>query len=295
MHEPNFFIIGAPKCGTSAMHEYLTEHPQIFMSRLKEPHHYAADFPGYGFDKDDYLKLFRPARPEHQFRGESSVYYLYSDVALPRLMHERPDARIVVMLRNPCELVYSLHAQHLVGLTEDLSDFREAWEAQDARLRGERVPPHCPEARLLQYRKIGALGEQLARARQHVPAKQLHVILFDDFKRDPKQSHDRVLQFLNLPLEGCTNFRRINPNTQLRSRWIRALLDQRRIPAILRRWGREIGLHQVHRAMLKINEFPVERPPLDPEMRRELVAAFQDDVGHLSDQVQRDLSHWLAV
>jgi hypothetical protein len=293
---PNFFIIGAPKCGTTALHHYLSQHPQIYMSELKEPHYYCRDFDRYSdFTEEDYQALFRAARPEHRYVGESSVYYLYSQVAVPLLLAEHPDARLVVMLRNPLELAPALHAQHLTGLAEDTEDFGQAWRKQAERARGEMVPPQCREARTLLYRDVGLLGEQLARVRQIVPAGQLHTIVFDDFKRNPAEAYAGVLEFLELPHDGRTEFPAVNTNTKLRSAWFRQLINERRVPAIVRRWGRACGLHRAHALLRRWSEVPAQRGALAPELRREMADAFRDDVGLLSELIERNLSHWLAV
>jgi hypothetical protein len=295
MRLPNLFIVGAPKCGTTALHAYLGQHPQIFMSDIKEPQHYCTDFGFNEFTRDDYLRLFRGATPEHRYLGESSVYYLYSEVAIQNLLAEQPNARLIVMLRNPIELVHSLHAQHLAELSETIEDFAEAWAMQPLRARGEAIPPLCLEPRMLLYRDVARLGEQLRRAMQLASPEQMHVILFDDFKSDTKAAFARVLDFLELPPAENIEFSTINPNTRLRSKWIRTLLDRQRIPVALRRWGRTIRLHKLYEQLIAWNQVPAQRTPLDASLKQELIETFRDDVGLLSDLTHRDLSHWLAT
>ena len=102
---PNFFIVGAPKCGTTAMTTYLRDHPQIFMPLQKEPHYFAEDYPIFRevWTEKQYLHLFRSADSSHLAVGEASVWYLYSDHALPRIKAFAPDARIIVQVRNPVD------------------------------------------------------------------------------------------------------------------------------------------------------------------------------------------------
>jgi hypothetical protein len=147
----------------------------------------------------------------------------------------------------------------------------------------------------LHYREIGRLGEQLARALKRVERERMHVILFDDFQRETARVYGEVLRFLELPPDGRTNFQRVNANAALRSRWLRKLLDHRRVPESLRRWGRRIGLHKLHRVVRGWNENPTNRTPLETSFRGEVAEAFRDDVGLLSDLLQRDLSPWLAA
>jgi hypothetical protein len=297
MLEPNLFIVGAPKCGTTALHQYLSEHPQVYMSTLKEPHHYATDLPGCGgfFDRRDYLSVFAGAKDEHLVRGESSVYYLYSQVAIERILAEHPHAKFVAMVRNPLELTYALHAQHLTGLNEDVEDFAQAWRLQAARASGEAIPATCCEPRFLQYREIGLLGAQLQRALRTLAPEQLHVIVFDDFQRDVANAYAQVLAFLHLPPDGRTSFPRVNVNKRLRARWVGQLLDYRWLPVSVRRAGRSLGLHRVYSQLTAWNFQAAPREPLDLALQRELALAFRDDVGLLSELLHRDLSSWLAA
>jgi hypothetical protein len=294
--EPNFFIIGAPKAGTSALHEYLSTHPNIFMTELKEPHHYSTDLPGRGvFDRDEYLAMFARAQPQHLVRGESSVYYMYSQVALPRILETYPEAQFVAMLRNPIELVSSLHAQLLLNLNENVADFATAWRLQEERAAGRRLPPECMEPTYVQYAQVAKLGQQLERALAVAGRERVYTILFDDFRRNPAQVYAGVLEFLGLPHDGRTAFPQVNARTALRSTFFRRLLNERRIPACCKRWARKVGLHRVHDMLKSWNEVRIARTKLDPGFQQELIATFRDDVLLLSELLKRDLSYWLAV
>ena len=139
---PNFFILGAPKCGTTALSEYLREHPRAFVSQPKEPHYFCGDFDYYYApgqrSEEHYLRLFDAATDDHLAVGEASVWYLYSADAARNIAAFDPATRVIVMLRNPVDLVPSLHSQLLYMLDEDEPDPARAWELQEARRRGER-------------------------------------------------------------------------------------------------------------------------------------------------------------
>src|SRR5688572_26342484 len=138
---PNFFIVGAPRCGTTALYQYLRQHDRIFMPTVKECHFMADDFADFrrAHDLDEYLGLFEGATPRHVAVGEASVFYLMSDIAIPNIEAFNPNARHVVMLRNPVELVQSLHEQLLGTLHEDEPDFETAWRLQETRRAGRRI------------------------------------------------------------------------------------------------------------------------------------------------------------
>jgi hypothetical protein len=172
---PNVFIVGAPKCGTTALSQYLRGHPQVFFCSPKEPHYFATEFPGYRAVtcEVDYLNLFSAAGPHHNALAEGSVYYLYSGQALERIRRFNPDARIIAMLRDPVDLVYSLHAQLLYSGNEIEEDFERAWDLQDERAHGRHLPRNCQDPKVLLYREVGKLGEQCERLLGIFPRTQV--------------------------------------------------------------------------------------------------------------------------
>ena len=212
--KPNFFIIGAPKCGTTALCQYLDEHPKIFISTPKEPHYFATDFPKmmHVNKADDYFELFESADKECVAIGEGSVWNFYSEVAVKNIINFDKDAKIIVMLRNPVDLVYSMHSQHLVTLDENEDDFINAWALQSERKKGNKLPPKCREPKLLQYGVFGKLGDQLERLYSTVPKEQVHVIVFDEFTLDTRGCYENVLKFLGVASDNRSEFPRINEN-----------------------------------------------------------------------------------
>ena len=120
MKKPNFFIVGAPRCGTTALSEYLRGHPNVFFSQPKEIGFFATDFPGSRVITrfEDYMALFNDVQPDHLRVGEGSVWYMYSREAARNIHEYNPKAKLIVMLRNPVDLVHSLHSQLLLSIDE---------------------------------------------------------------------------------------------------------------------------------------------------------------------------------
>jgi hypothetical protein len=112
VRKPDFFIVGAPRSGTSSMMNYLEEHPDIFMARPPgdEPHFFGTDLsaPWSIADERSYLSLFDDAKDEIR-AGEKSVSYLYSKRAAVEIKEFQPSAKIIIMLRNPVDVIYSIH------------------------------------------------------------------------------------------------------------------------------------------------------------------------------------------
>ena len=216
MKAPNFFIIGAPKCGTTALHHYISEHQQVFVPKIKEPHFYCTDIPGYPRLESarQYENLFRGANDRHVAVGEASVFYLYSQQAVPAILKNHPGSKIIVMVRDPVEMAHSLHSQFLYGFREGEPSFEIAWNLQHERTQGRHIPSTCTCPEVLQYAKVCMLGEQVERLMQIVPRQQLLVIDFNDFKKSTRDVYVRVLAFLGIADDGRLDFPPVNANRQ---------------------------------------------------------------------------------
>ena len=301
MGRPNFFIVGAPKCGTTALSEYLREHPAVLMSRPKEPHFFSRDFPYYyapgRATLEHYLRLFDEAGPEHLAVGEASVWYLYSREALPAIKAFDPDARVIAMVRNPLDLVPSLHSQMSYVRDEDEPDPARAWALQPSRREGRNLPPSTRVPAFLQYGDVARLGAQIERAREVFPPEQLLTLVFDDLRSDPAATYARTLEFLGLPHDGRTEFPRINANKAHRRDAI-ARITQRPPRVLLRAAAgvkRILGIERlgVLDRIRAHNRRQTERPAPDPAFVDEMREYFRDDVALLGRLLDRDLSGWL--
>ncbi len=299
MPRPNFIIAGAPKCGTTALSEYLREHPNVFVSTPKEVHYFSTDMPGHGVAKTEraYLELFADVGPEHRAVGEASVWYLYSTEAARNIRAFAPDMKLLVMLRNPADLTYSMHSQSLYNLWEDEPDFATAWRLCDARRAGERIPGPCDEPKILLYDELGALGAQVERLLGVFPREQVEIVFFDDFVSDTEGVYESVLRFLDLPLDHDVEFKPHNQNATHRYGWLSALTEQP--PEALQRMVRTVksvtgaGDLKVMKRLRNWNLVETERPPLDASMRRTVLDHYRDDVQKLARLTGRDLDHWL--
>lgn len=293
---PNLFIVGAPKCGTSALSHYLSGHPQIFMTEevgVKEPDFYSTDreIPWRPISSaEDYWKLFSGAPVGMKYLGEASTSYLESQVAIPRLLASCPTARLIVMVRNPIEVATALHNQR-AKVGKDIHDFETAWKLQEVRLQGRKLPGGWRYSRgdMLQYGRIARLGEQLERVFAAVPRGQVHVIVYDDFVSDPGSVYRSLLQWLDVPDDCRDSFPPINVRLEFRSvaieRWLQRANRIRKFLRIPGGWG-------VHRTINHMN-LVERRSTLSPEFRGMLCEYFRDDVERLSSLLGRDLTSWL--
>jgi len=294
---PNLFIIGAPKCGTTALSGYLATHPMVFMSETagnKEPHFFSSDLGlshmPYRIDElDRYLDIFSGASDSACYIGEASTLYMYSKLAVPRILEFCPGAKLIVMLRNPLELAESLHNQHAKHHIE-VQDFELAWRLQETRRTGKNLPSAFSDGDLLQYGTVAKLGEQMQRLMENVPRDQLHIIFYDDFSRNPQDSYHAMLDWLGLPPDERTEFPRMNSRVNFRYPIIEGTLHNiRRFREALHIPG-GIGLH----ALINQVNIVSEGQGLRPEFQSEMKTYFSSDVELLSNLTGRDLSCWLS-
>lgn len=293
---PNLFLIGAPKCGTTAMSHYLAGHPDIFMSEqagVKEPGYFADDEPKvFGartiYSRQDYSMLFETASDSSAWIGEASICYLASGCAVPNILNASPGARFIVMVRNPIDIARGMHSQRVKRETEEIFDFEQAWRAQEARMDGQRLPPAFPEPASLQYGKLARIGEQLARLFDRVPKDRVHVIVYDDFIADSTACYSDLLQFLGVEDTGRNEFPVINQAKHYR------LLRLQRALAVLSNVRQALGIPGgwgVHKMIDRYN-YVAGAQPLRAEFRDELKRYFRSDVALLSRLLGQDLTSW---
>jgi hypothetical protein len=290
MARPNLFLVGAPRCGTTTLHHYLAQHPAVFMSTPKEPHYFCSDIhreldahQGGARDplfreEEQYLRLFEAATTE-PIRGESSVYYLYSEEAARGIARFAPDARIVVMLRDPLEFLRSLHAKLLWAGDEDQASFERALDLEPRRRRGEAIPRSVRFPSFLFYSRYADFARWIELYREHFPPERLKVLYLDDFQRETEAVYHDVLDFLGverlpLPADAPRNANAA-PRFGLLTRYLRRP-GRRRRP-------------RLDRLLWRLNTKNVPRRPLDQATQARLRQRLRPGVERLSEVLGEDL------
>lgn len=210
---PNLFIVGAPKCGTTALHTYLGQHPEIFMAKDKENNHFATDLLPLTdpFRADErYFSMFRDVTQEKAV-GESSVFYMLSKEAAINIYRFNPEAKIIIMLRNPVEMLPSYHAQMVYNGDEDILNFEKALAAEDRRRNGKlKIKPGLRFDERLFYREVISYSTQIKRYLSLFNRDQIFIIIYDDFKADTSGVYHEVLKFIGVKPYFQTDFPIIN-------------------------------------------------------------------------------------
>lgn len=296
MARPDFFIVGAARCGTTAMNGYLSSHPEIFISPVKEMHHFGSDFNTNSpyRDRELYLSTFEGARDEKRV-GEASVWYLYSTTAAREIKEFNPDSRIIIMLRNPVDMIYSLHSKLIALGYEDIYDFTQALAAEESRKQGRRLAKGAYPPVILFYREHVKYARAVERYLETFGRDRVLVIIYDDFQADILAAYRRTLEFLGVDPDHRPEFPILNQGTQARLSLLDRLL--RRPPPLLMAIRRALVPAWLHpgRLLMTFNTRRGSVKPLDPALRKKLQAEFEPEVLAIGDLLGRDLSHWNRV
>ncbi len=281
------------------MHYYLRQHPEIFMSVPKEPFYFGSDLDSHQLktrDRREYLSFFEDAQSEHCI-GESTVWYLYSKNAAGEIKRFNPEARIIVMLRNPVEAMHAMHSQFLYSGNEPLEDFREAMEAEPRRARGKEVDSsvYFPEGLL--YSRVFSYAPQVKRYLETFGEDRVKVILLKDLMEDPEACYESVLSFLGANRHRPSEFSSYNSNCQLKSEVLHELVKQ--FPGdTLGRLREFVPVKSCAEIWEKLKPLLVDnfsRNPIDPSLQAELTEQFRPGINRLETLIDRDLSHWKTV
>jgi len=291
MTMPNFLIIGAMKSGTTALYYYLEQHPEVYMSPVKEPNYFSSQGPenavGAVTHIGTYQDLFRDVSGETAI-GEASHSYLYEPGAVAEIRRYIPEARLIAVLRNPVDRAYS-HFLHMVRSgTEPLDDFAQA-------LREDEVGVH-KERTFQDYIGRGLYYSQLKRYFGTFPREQVRVYLYEDLSGAPISTVQDAFRFLEVDdsfvpdvslrrnVSGYPKYKTLDRLLRSQGRVKHALKIY--LPARLR-WRLSRNFDDLKTRNL------VGPPPIQPEVRRQLIEVYREDVLHLQKLLQCDLSGWL--
>jgi hypothetical protein len=304
---PNFLIIGAPKSGTSSLYNYLQQHPDIFMSSVKEPHFfvYQADdkIEGYGpgdrntvqrlffTDPDRYHALFKEGA-DKPARGEASAMYIYYPVTPLRIKDAIPDVKLIAVLRNPVERAHSSYLHMVREGRETCASFEAALQEEEARIQDDWLP-------LWHYKKMGFYHEQLERYYDAFDASQIRIYLFEDFESEPLAVMQDIFRYLGVDdafVPDMTIRHNITgvPKNKMLHRLHHFLKKPHSLKAALKPMFPQVMRRSLKtRLVAQLQTKNLHKPSLAPEVRQGLIDAYRPDIAKLQTLLQRDLSHWL--
>jgi hypothetical protein len=288
---PDFFICGAAKAGTTSLWRYLLQHPSIFMpasAQHKEPGYFSALRPMN--DEARYRRLFAEARPDQRV-GEASGAYLTSPDSAGRIRAAVPEARIIIMLRNPADRAYSLYHWMTREGYEPAPSFEHALAREPERLQDAAFRRSNPEYYFnYLYLSSGRYADQVERYLKAFPRERLHVILFDDFRRDPVAATRGVYRFLDVDDTFMPTIDVHNAGREVWSPRVQFALRQRVLP-----WARRRGGPQAARLVRMLMRWNMRaKRPLARSLRRHLLDLLAADIQRTGALLNRDLAaQWL--
>jgi hypothetical protein len=297
MKQVDFFIVGAPKCGTTAMYSYLKSHPDIFFPERKEPHFFGSDLEFHGQPRiifDEYLALFSDAKPD-QTLGDASVFYLMSENAAEEIKAYNPAAKIVIMLRNPVDVMHSFHSQRLFNGTEDIANFGEAVAAEADRREGRRMPARIGFRQGLFYRDVVMFADQVERYLDAFGRNRVHIILYEEFVADMPGCFKGLCTFLGIDATLKATFNPVNSNKVVLFPWLREFLKDP--PPALSVAGRILFpstsiRNSIRKTVKTLNRVTTTRTPISRETRSELMQELAPSIDKLESLLDYDLSVW---
>lgn len=311
------FVVGAPRCGTTTLSQFLKGNPAIAFPAVKEPHFFSQhDLRGLS-DAElkerverDYLGRFFPEQPGRRVGADASVTYLYMPEQLEPILRLWPKSKFVIALRNPLSMLPSLHQRLIYIGDETIESFADAWAAVPDRVAGRRIPARCADPRWLRYNEAGRFAEYVERLFAVVGRERCQVMLFDDLKADPAGAYRRFMDFCELEPVVGTDFAPRRASAGVRHIWLQRIL--KRPPHAVRDFlagdhymVRVRDLEEqtkskstkkvlsVRKRLLRWNRIASKPEAIPAELADEIRGHFADEIEKLGRLLDRDLSHWL--
>jgi hypothetical protein len=293
---PNLFIVGAQKCGTTAVAEYMRSYPEIFVPLQKEPWFWGEDLER-NFNKIDraYYESMYQESGAAKYLLDASPLYIKSTSFIHEIQAGVDNPKIIVMLRNPIELVYSLFFQLKYNREKNAKVFPIALSLQEDRKNNPTLTSEFLFPINSQYIEIGKNCHQVIKLIEVFGIKNVHIVLFDDLKEDSSREYKKVLKFLELPEVEPESYKIINPHKVSRTKSLNKLATSPpkwmgTLSSILfskeTRW-------KIRQYIKNKNTIYTTREKMTDETKNYLTQAFKEEIESLSTLLDRDLSHWV--
>ncbi len=291
---PHFLIVGAPKCGTTSLHYYISQHPDVNTSP-KEIHY---------FGKDLQYTAERPTIENYQsyfsnrgLNGDASVWYLYSDTIFEELKALGIKPKIVILLRNPTEVAYSLHSQNIVDANEDVLSFENALELEEQRKTGKNLPKDVDPPRTVFYKDTASYYPRVQKFQDELGPENIWVGLQENLKNNPALFLQELESFLSLSHFENYDFTKQNENKSVKSKKINHFIKKagKSQIAIFRflipfKSLRKKLVDKIYFGNLEVTN----RSKLNPATKQTLEQEFNPEIKKLDNIIKPDISHWIV-
>ena len=292
---PNFLVIGANKAGTTSLHNYLNQHPEIYMSPVKEPMFFSLE--GKRIDRskpflknainnlEDYQALFKEVSKQKAI-GESSTSYLSAGQAPERIKKYIPNVKLIAIIRHPAERAYSNYIMHLGLGMETIPDFGKA-------IKKAKQIGSDNYLKVWRYTRLGFYYEQLKRYFEIFDRNQIKIYLYEDWNNNPDKVIKDIFKFLEVDEAFIPDMSvKYHISNTYRKQFLRKSLDK--TPNVVKNLIKQVTPPALRSRLVKQVERknPV-KPHLDPEVRKFLIDNYREDILQLQNLINMDLSIWL--
>jgi len=299
--KPNLFLVGLPKTGTSALHSILAEHPQIYMSPIKEPLYFSEDLAQESLtfhgrysqrfkykEESDYLTLFKNAKNEQIF-GESTTSYIFSRKAPHNIYNFNPEAKILIGIREPIDFLRALHIQYLKEGVEVYSDFEQALSAEKERKEGRDIPKTVYYPSYLFYREKILYAKYIQDFMKYFNKNQIKIYVYEEFRSNNQKILKEILSFLQVQTKHIKYTRNVNPTELPRSQTVNKIILNSPIKHFLQN-NLSIENYEFLKLLGKnLLLKQTKKPPVRKELIEELKKEFKDEVKRTGEIVGKNL------
>lgn len=297
----DFFIVGLPKSGTSALAQFLAEHPDICMSYPKEPGYFASDLIAesdtYHGRKaymkargiQEYMDMFRQ-REDKQILGDATPIYLYSKSAAKKIHAHNSDAKIIIILRHPIDFMHAMHMQYINDGTEDELDFSKAVGKEKYRKQGKQVSKYavCPSLHF--YKERAKYAKQIKRYLNYFKKDNVLILTHEHFRNDNSTTYKEVLRFLEVTTDHQPEFKKINSSQAPRSYKLHRFLNNLYLKNFLRKLLGPQKYTKLKQTAARATMKPTQRPNIDQHLKSNLESELLPDIRKLSRLLDKDMA-----
>jgi hypothetical protein len=289
--KPNYFIVGTAKAGTTSIFNVLLKHPEVYVPQNKETYYFGEyNYPDSRIEHLHEYKAIFDAAPEDNVCVEVSTSYLYSKNAAQQIKAYNPDARIIMILRNPVDRAFSHYLYKLKTDKEKYMSFEEALTAEQ-----NRIEKNWPYG--YHYASMGFYYDQVSRYLERFVRSNILILFFDDLKNNPYEFYHQMFQFLMVDEEVSINYeKKYNISGMFRSKLLMKLLNT---DNILKNTAKRIVPTRYRRHVSgRLKDLNINRKKkyqIKPETRNHLCDLFFNDLKKLEALLDTDLSAWLEI
>jgi hypothetical protein len=284
MRKPDFYIVGQTRSGTNSLQFQLEQHPEIFMSnKIKTM---------FGFKKQvnsekEYFEQF--SNIKEKIIGERNTDYLLCPSSASKIKNSNPNAKIIIILRNPIDVMYSLHSTAISrGIDEDILDFEQALHVEEKRIQEEKKNPGKYNPFIF-YKDVGKYSKQITRYLELFEREKILILKFEEFIKKPLKNFEKMCKFLEIGPDFKPKIETKNQFRGIRNKSLQNLADNIQKTSIGKILVKKSITNKIY---TKINRPIAIRDELKPDIRKKIMSELKPDIVNLSKILKINFTDW---